>query len=82
MSHQHCHSRTTAGRQLASGIESEPTDPEHGRAHEHHARIVRRVGMFRESAALAENDGQHKCGHPGGRMDDDPACEILDTHFL
>ena len=70
MGNQHGHPGGAIGCQLAAGIETEPTDPQHGGTDDGHGDIVRLQGRASIALALADHDTGHQASNPGVDVND------------
>ncbi|KWV88471.1 hypothetical protein PFLmoz3_01366 [Pseudomonas fluorescens] len=63
LSYQHRHARGAVGRRSGTGVEAKPADPQHGRAHQGIAQVMRGHRGGGEAFALAEHDARHQASH-------------------
>ena len=62
---QHGHAGGLVSRGGGAGVEAEPADPQHGRAHQGVTQVVRRHRRGREALALAQHQAGHQAGDTG-----------------
>ncbi len=81
--HQKSVGRDTVGLQTASGIETEPAEPQKSRSHEYESNVVRAHRLSDPVASsLTEQHGHYQCGNTGIDMHDRSARKVDGPHFL